>query len=143
MAIEWDSLVAEMTILAAIIYGSIYVGNWLEKRKVQQDNKEEAKKIVMFVTNDLGKKLRFIDESIQRKDFKPIFTDMWDAILLGGKQGLLPFEKFENIQHTYSWIKHYNNELEQIDRREKESISEMLKEVKTSVEQSLNMLTKK
>jgi len=143
MAIEWDSLVAEMTILAAIIYGSIYVGNWLEKRKFQQDNKEEAKKIVMFVTNDLRKKLRFIDESIQRKDFKPIFTDMWDAILLGGKQGLLPFEKFENMQHTYSWIKHYNNELEQIDRREKESISEMLKEVKTSIEQSLNMLTKK
>jgi len=143
MAIEWDALVAEMTILAAIIYGSIYVGNWLEKRKVRQDNKEEANKIVMFVTNDLGKKLRFIDELIGHEDFKPIFTDMWDAILLGGKQGLLTFEKFENLQHTYSWIKHYNNELEQIDTREKESILEMLKEVKTSIEQSLSMLTKR
>jgi len=118
MAIEWDALAVEMIILGAIIYGSIYVGNWLEKRKVQQDNKEEAKKIIMFVTNDLAKKLRFIDELIQNKDFKPIFTDMWDAVLLGGKQGLLPFEKFENLQHTYSWIKYYNSELEQIEKRE-------------------------
>lgn len=141
MAIEWDGLIAEMTILAAIIYGSIYVGNWLEKRKVHQDNKEEAKKIIMFVTNDLTKKLRFIGESIQYKDFKPIFTDLWDAILLGGKQGLLPFEKFENLQHTYSWIKYYNNELEQIKKGDgEEPILEILKEVRTSIEQSLSLL---
>jgi hypothetical protein len=141
MAIEWDALIAEMTILAAIIYGSIYVGNWMEKRKVHQDNKEEANKIIMFVTNDLTKKLRFIDESIQYKDFKPIFTDLWDAILLGGKQGLLPFERFENLQHTYSWIKHYNNELEQMKKGDgEEQVLKILKGVKTSIEQSLSLL---
>jgi hypothetical protein len=141
MAIEWDALIAEMTILAAIIYGSIYVGNWMEKRKVHQDNKEEANKIIMFVTNDLTKKLRFIDESIQYKDFKPIFTDLWDAILLGGKQGLLPFERFENLQHTYSWIKHYNNELEQMKKGDgEEQVLKILEGVKTSIEQSLSLL---
>jgi hypothetical protein len=141
MAIEWDALIAEMTILAAIIYGSIYVGNWMEKRKVHQDNKEEANKIIMFVTNDLTKKLRFIDESIQFKDFKPIFTDLWDAILLGGKQGLLPFERFENLQHTYSWIKHYNNELEQMKKGDgEEQVLKILEGVKTSIEQSLSLL---
>jgi len=141
MAIEWDALIAEMTILAAIIYGSIYAGNWLEKRKAQQENKEQAEKVIVFVTNDLEKKLKFIEESIQYKDFKPFFTDMWDAVLLGGKQALLPFELFESLQHSYSWMKHYNNELEGMDGGDKkDAATEILKEVKTSIDQSLSVL---
>jgi len=140
MAIEWDALVAEMTILAAIIYGSIYLGNWLEKRKAREENKEQAEKVIVFVANDLEKKLRFIEESIQYRDFKPFFTDMWDAVLLGGKQALLPFELFESLQHTYSWMKHYNNELEEMEGDKKDAASEILKEVKTSIDQSLSLL---
>jgi hypothetical protein len=34
LAIEWDYLIAEMTLLAAIIYVAIYVENWIERRRV-------------------------------------------------------------------------------------------------------------
>jgi hypothetical protein len=141
MAIEWDAVVVEMVLLAAIIYGSIYVGNLVEKRKQRHDGREEAKRIIRFVMNDLGKKQRFIDESIQYKDYKPFFTDMWDAVILGGKQTLLPFEMFENLQHTYSWMKYYNNELEQWEKNSSElTVLETLREVKASISQSLKLL---
>ena len=141
MAIEWDALVVEMVLLAAIIYGSIYVGNLVEKRKQRHDEREEAKKIIRFVANDLHKKQRFIEESIQYKDYKPFFTDMWDAVILGGKQTLLPFEMFENLQHTYSWMKYYNNELEQREKNSSETgVLETLHEVKGSVNQSQKLL---
>ncbi|MGI0020283.1 MAG: hypothetical protein ACREAY_07410 [Nitrososphaera sp.] len=66
---------------------------------------------------------------------------MWDSVILGGKQTLLPFSLFENLQHTYSWMKYYNNELDQKGRavEEKEAL-ELLGEVKKSIENSLNML---
>lgn len=141
MAIEWDALVVEMALLAAIIYGSIYVGNLVEKRKLRHDEREEAKRIIRFVTNDLHKKQRFIEESIRYKDYKPFFTDMWDAVILGGRQTLLPFEKFENLQHTYSWMKYYNNELEQREKNSSETaVLETLHEVKGSISQSLTLL---
>jgi hypothetical protein len=142
MAIEWDSLVVEMVLLAAIIYGSVYVGNLVEKRKQRHDEKEDAKRIIRFVMNDLHKKQRFIDESIQYKDYKPFFTDMWDAVILGGKQKFLPFEMFENLQHTYSWMKYYNNELEQREKSGDATVLETLNEVKGSISQSLQLMEK-
>lgn len=141
MAIEWDALIVEMSLLAGIIYGAVYIENWVEKKKLQREEKENARRIVRFVTNDLSKKLRFIEESIQHKDFKPFFTDMWDAVILGGKQTLLPFEMFENLQHTYSWMKYYNNELEQREKNSsKTGVLETLHEVKDSIRQSLKLL---
>jgi hypothetical protein len=141
LAIEWDVLAAEMAMLGAIIYGAIYVENWVEKRKSRREEKENAKRIIKFVTNDLKKKLRFIEDSVQYKDFKPFFTDMWDAIILGGKQTLLPFELFENLQHTYSWMKYYNNELEEWEKSDGEaSVMETLNEVKGTINQSLKLL---
>jgi hypothetical protein len=141
MTIEWDSLIIEMTLLATIIYGAIYVENWVEKRKHSRQEKEDTQRITRFVTNDLKQKLRFIEESVQYKDFKPFFTDMWDAVILGGKQTLLPFELFENLQHTYSWMKYYNNELEQREKSDGEAtIAETLNEVKSSINQSLRLL---
>ncbi|HEY7734196.1 MAG TPA: hypothetical protein VIB07_05330 [Nitrososphaera sp.] len=142
MAIEWDSLVVEMVLLAAIIYGSVYVGNLVEKRKQRHDEKEDAKRIIRFVMNDLHKKQRFIDESIQYKDYKPFFTDMWDAVILGGKQKCLPFEMFENLQHTYSWMKYYNNELEQREKSGDATVLDTLSEVKGSISQSLQLMEK-
>ena len=141
MAIEWDYLIAEMTMLAAIIYGAIYVENWVEKRKLHRKGKEDAKHTIEFVASDLNKKSRFIEESIQFKDFKPFFTDMWDAVILGGRQTLLPFELFENLQHTYSWMKYYNNELEQREKAGSDDvIVETLNEVAGSINESLKML---
>jgi hypothetical protein len=78
---------------------------------------------------------------VQYKDFKPFFTDMWDAVILGGKQTVLPFELFENLQHTYSWMKYYNNELEQREKSDGEqAVLETLNEVKGSINQSIRLL---
>ncbi|HJY15548.1 MAG TPA: hypothetical protein VJ225_05900 [Nitrososphaeraceae archaeon] len=44
MAIEWDVLIVEMTLLAGIIYGAIYVENWVEKRKIRSEEKEMKKR---------------------------------------------------------------------------------------------------
>lgn len=141
MAIEWDVLIAEMAMLGAIIYGAVYVENWIEKRKLRREEKENARRIIKFVNNDLKKKLHFIEESVQYKDFKPFFTDMWDAVILGGKQTLLPFELFENLQHTYSWMKYYNNELEQREKSDGEAeVLGTLNEVKGTIGQSLKLL---
>jgi hypothetical protein len=140
MAIEWDSLIVEMAILAAIIYGAVWLELNVEKRKARKEEALARRQIVKFVTDDLNSKLRFIDESLQYSDFKPFFTDMWDAILLGGKQTLLPFEVFKSLQHTYSWMKYYNNELDQ-NGGSKDAV-DTLAEVKRSIGQSLESLAK-
>jgi hypothetical protein len=119
LAIEWDALVVEMSLLAGIIYGAIYVESWVEKRKVRSEEKEMKKKILMIVANDLNKQLQFIEESIQDKDFKPFYTSIWDAVILGGKQTLLPFETFENLQDAYSWMTYFNNELNLMEQETK------------------------
>jgi hypothetical protein len=141
MAIEWDSLVLEMALLAAIIYGAVWVEVNVEKRKARREEALARRQIVQFVTDDLNGKLRFIDESLQYGDFKPFFTDMWDAILLGGKQTVLPFAVFKSLQHAYSWMKYYNNELEQ--KGAGKDAVETLGEVKRTISQSLETLAKK
>lgn len=73
MALEWDVLIVEMVMLGAIIYGAVFVENWVEKRKLRRKEKEDAIRTIEFVANDLRKKLRFIEDSVQYKDFKPFF----------------------------------------------------------------------
>jgi hypothetical protein len=140
LAIEWDALVVEMSLLAAIIYGAIYVESWVEKRKVRSEEKEMRKKILMIVNDDLNKQLQFIEESIQDKDFKPFHTSIWDAVILGGKQTLLPFETFENLQDAYSWMTYYNNELNLNGAGNEKLLLELLGDVKKSIKQSLERL---
>jgi hypothetical protein len=140
LAIEWDVLIVEMTLLAGIIYGAIYVENWVEKRKIRSGEKEMKKKILMIVVNDLKKQLQFIAESIQDKDFKHFHTSIWDAVILGGKQTLLPFETFENLQDTYSWMTYYNNELNLNGVENEKLLIGLLKDVKKSIKQSLQHL---
>jgi hypothetical protein len=135
VAIEWDSLVVEMVLLAAIIYGAVWLEVNVERRKARKQEDIARRQIVQFVTDDLNGKLRFIDESVQYGDYKPFFTDIWDAILLGGKQTLLQFVVFKSLQHTYSWMKYYNNELEQ--KGAGKDAMETLVEVKKSIAQSL------
>jgi hypothetical protein len=141
LAIEWDALVAEIVLFAVLIYGAVCLERWMENRKVRMQDDKSRRQVIRFVTDDLNSRLRFIAESIQYRDFKPFFTDMWDSVILGGKQTLLPFPLFENLQHTYSWMKYYNNELDQKGRAvdEKEAL-ELLGEVKKSIKSSLKML---
>lgn len=141
LAIEWDALVVEIVLFAVLIYGAVYLERWMENRKVRMQDDKSRRQVIRFVTDDLNSRLRFIAESIHYRDFKPFFTDMWDSVILGGKQTLLPFPLFENLQHTYSWMKYYNNELDQKGRAvdEKEAL-ELLGEVKKSIDDSLRML---
>ena len=140
MAIEWDVLIVEMTLLAGIIYGAIYVENWVEKRKIRSEEKETKKKILKIVANDLNKQLQFIEESIQDRDFKPFHTSIWDAVILGGKQTILPFETFENLQDTYSWMMYYNNELNLSGVGNEKLLVGLLEDVRKSIKQSLEQL---
>ena len=48
--------------------------------------KDHKKQVMRFIKDDLEHRLCFIDESLQYKDYKPFLTDMWDAVILSGKQ---------------------------------------------------------
>lgn len=141
--IEWDSLILEMVILAAIIWFSVYLEHWTYRRRENEKENKEQKYLIVFIDNDLKQRLRFIDESQQFKDYKPFFTDMWDAVVLAGKHPLLPFNLFQNLQRTYSWMKYYNNE---IDARNKSGnidgkvLEELLQDVRKQINGSLELL---
>lgn len=95
----------------------------------------------MFIKNDLEQRLHFIDESLQYKDYKPFFTDMWDAVVLAGKHALLPFELFQILQRTYSWMKYYNSELESSNRNlDEKVVIELLEDVRKSINKSITKL---
>lgn len=143
MAIEWDVLVVEMSLLAAIIYGAIFVESWFEKRKARNEEEKMKKKILMIVADDLNKQLQFIEESVRDKDFKPFHTSIWDAVILGGKQTLLPFDIFEKLQDTYSWMRYYNSELSLNGTENEKLIIELLGDVRKSITQSLAHLNNK
>ena len=144
MEIDWVQLIIEMSILAGIIFGAVYVEHWNYRRIQKTEETVTRRKILVLINNDLDRKLRFIDESTQFKDYKPFFTDIWDAVILSGKQTLLPFEMIENLQHTYSWLKYYNTELQQKTSTNNEHIlRDLLDEVKKSITDSLNLLKNK
>ncbi|MGB7955144.1 MAG: hypothetical protein WCF23_14295 [Candidatus Nitrosopolaris sp.] len=139
MAIAWDQVLIENILLAAIIVGSIYFERWLEEKARRRKETETRKKTIIFIINDLENKLRFIEESSQYKDYKPFFTDMWDAIILTGRHSLLSFETFQDLQHTYSWMKYYNTELEG-GKNDEGVLKDLLTDVKKSICQSLKKL---
>lgn len=141
--IEWDSLAVEMIILAAIIWFAVYLENWVYRRIEKQKENKERKYLIIFIDNDLKQRLRFIDESLQFKDFKPFFTDMWDAVVLAGKHPLLPFSLFQNLQRTYSWMKYYNNEIEARNQGsviDDKILEELLHDVEKQVSGSQDLL---
>ena len=130
----------ENTLLAGIIVGSIYLELWGHKRSQRKEEKENTKRILMFIVDDLQKRLDFIEETYEYKDFKPLFTDMWDAIVLAGKHALLPFELFQSLQRTYSWMKYYNSELDSGKPVDEKILVELLDDVRKSIYSSLNKL---
>jgi hypothetical protein len=139
MVIEWDYLAVEMVLLAGIIYFSVYLEHWAYRRSQLKEDEKAIKNIIRFIKDDLGHRLGFIDESLQYRDYKPFFTDMWDAVILSGKQSLLPFELFQNIQRSYSWMKYYNSEIESNRRGnlDEKVLKELLEDVKKSIEKSI------
>jgi hypothetical protein len=135
MAIAWDQVIIENTLLAVIIVASIYFERWLGDKAHRRKERKTKKSTIKFIINDLENKVRFIGESRQYKDYKPFFTDMWDAIIMTGRHSLLSFETFRDLQHTYSWMKYYNTEL---DVKSHESVlKDLLNEVNKSINQSL------
>jgi hypothetical protein len=112
LAIALDQVIVGNTLLAVIIVGSIYLERWLEEKARRRKERETKKITINFIMNDLENKLHFIEESRQYKDYKPFSTDMWDTVILTGRHSLLSFELFEDLQHTYSWMKYYNTELD-------------------------------
>jgi hypothetical protein len=138
-AIAWDQVIIENTLLAAIIVGSIYFERWLGDKAHRRKERKTKKSTIKFIINDLENKLHFIEESHQYKDYKPFFTDMWDAIILTGRHSLLSFEIFEDLQHTYSWMKYYNTELD-VNQRDEGVLKDLLNEVTKSIDQSLKNL---
>jgi hypothetical protein len=141
LATEWDSIIIESTILAIIIFGAVYVEHWNYRRMQKNEDNTARKKILLLIKEDLIRKLRFIEESIQYNDYKPFFTDVWDSVILSGKQTLLQFEIIKNLEHTYSWMKYYNTELQQKGTAGNEqTLKDLLSEIKKTADSSLNIL---
>jgi hypothetical protein len=142
LAIEWDYLFVEMILLAGIIWFTVYLEHWSYKRSERQQDKKTQDNLFIFIRDDLEHRLHFIDESLQYKDYKPFFTDMWDAIILSGKHSLLSFELFKNIQRTYSWMKYYNSELESRNNEtsKEKTLLELLDDVKKSIHKTIQKL---
>lgn len=69
LAIEWDTIIVEMSFLAAIIYFSVYLEHWAYTRSQKQEEMRTRKNIMMFIKDDLEQRLHFIDESLQYKDY--------------------------------------------------------------------------
>jgi hypothetical protein len=132
-----------MVILAAIIWFAVYLENWTYRRSEKQKEDKARKYLVVLIDDDLKQRLRFIDESHQFKDYKPFFTDMWDAVVLAGNQSLLPFNVFQNLQRTYSWMKYYNNEIDISNKSGKideKVLEELLQDVRKQINGSLALL---
>lgn len=138
MVIEWDVIIVEMSILAGIIYFSVYLEHWTYNRSQKKEDEKIKQNITRFIENDLQQRLNFINESLQYRDYMPFFTDMWDAVILAGKHSLLSFELFQSLQRSYSWMKYYNSELESIRRNHSDEkvLKELLDDVKKSIENS-------
>ena len=145
LAIEWDYLFIEMILLAGIIWFTVYLEHWSYKRSEREQDKKTKDSLFIFIRDDLEQRLHFIEESLQYRDYKPFFTDMWDAIIISGKHSLLSFELFKNIQRTYSWMKYYNSELESrnnVTSKEK-TLLKLLDEVKKSIDKTIQKLDEK
>jgi len=139
--VDWQYLLVESIILAVIIFGAVYVEHWNYRRIQKNEDSSVRKKILLLIKEDLIRKLRFIEESTQYKDYKPFFTDVWDSVILSGKQTLLQFDMIKNLEHTYSWMKYYNTELQQKGTVSNEqTLKDLLSEVKKTTESSLGIL---
>ena len=49
LAIEWDSLIVEMIILAGIIWFAVYIEHWTYKRSEKQNNQKTKENVITFL----------------------------------------------------------------------------------------------
>lgn len=140
MATNWEATIIESIILAAIIFGAMFVDHWNFRRIQRNEDNSTRRKILLLIQEDLTRKMRFINESSKYKDYKPFFTDVWNSVILSGKQTLLKFETIKNLEHTYSWMKYYNTELQQKGTVNEQTLVELLGEIKKTTESSLEIL---
>ncbi len=54
---EIDSIVIESVILAAIIFGAIYVEQWNQRRMQKNENDLTRKKILLLIKEDMIRKM--------------------------------------------------------------------------------------
>ena len=140
MAIEFENIIIESSILAVIIFGAVYLELWYYRRSQKREDEKTKKMILRLIKEDLTRKQRFLEESIKFKDYKPFFTNVWDSIILSGKQTLLSFELINNFEHSYSWMRYYNTEIQQRGVVGNEQILlELLGEIKKTIESSQSM----
>lgn len=140
MAIDFEYIAIEMTILAAIIFGAVYLELWYYRRSQKREDKKTKKMILRLIEEDLTRKQRFLEDSIKFKDYKPFFTNVWDSIILSGKQTLLSFELINNFEHSYSWMRYYNTELQQRGHvGNEQTLLELLGEIKKAIESSQSL----
>ena len=140
MAIDFEYIAVEMTILAAIIFGAVYLELWYYRRSQKREDKKTKKMILRLIEEDLTRKQRFLEDSIKFKDYKPFFTNVWDSIILSGKQTLLSFELINNFEHSYSWMRYYNTELQQRGHiGNEQTLLELLAEIKKAIESSQSL----
>jgi len=138
--IEWYKIIVESVILSVLIFGAIFLETWLYRKSEKIKENNTKKRLSDLIHTDLRRKIRFIADSIEYNDYKPFFTDAWDAVVLSGKQTLFSFETIENLQHCYSWMKYYNTEIQQKNQIDNEkTLKELLDDVKKSVEHSLRI----
>lgn len=137
---EWSGIIIESVILAVIIFGAVFVEHWIYRRVHRNEDNSARKKILLLIREDLTRKMRFINESTKYKDYKPFFTDVWDSVIISGKQTLLQFDLIKNLEHTYSWMKYYNTELKQQGTQNEQTLVELLGEIRKATETSLNAL---
>ena len=141
MAIEFENIIIESVILAVIIFGAVYLELWYYRRYQKIEDEKTKKMILRLIKEDLTRKQRFLEESIKFKDYKPFFTNVWDSIILSGKQTLLSFELINNFEHSYSWMRYYNTELHQRGVvGNEQTLLELLGEIQKTIESSLNVL---
>jgi hypothetical protein len=139
MAIAWDYLSVELVLLAGIIYFSVYLEHGVYRRSQLKKDERTIKNIIRYIKDYLEHRLGFMEESFHYNDYKPFFTDMWDAVILSGKQSLLPFELFQSLQRSYSWMKYYNSEIESNKKGnlDEKVLKELLDDVKKSMEKTI------
>ena len=138
---EFDTILVESTLLAVIIFAAVYVELWYYRHYQKKEDLKAKKIILRLIKEDLTRKQRFLEESIKFKDYKPFFTNVWDSIILSGKQTLLSFELIDHFEHSYSWMRYYNTELQQRGViGNEQTLLELLEEIKKTIESSLNVL---
>jgi len=66
--IEWDGIIVETSILAGIIYFSVYLEQRAYNRSQKKQNEKIKQNMTKFIENDLYQRLNFINESLQYRD---------------------------------------------------------------------------